>query len=60
MRATPAIKKAPTAPRHPFQRKPSDAGRAKLTRTAIHVSILPADKPVFLEIGYVVVWLIVM
>src|SRR6476469_9239671 len=36
MRPTPAIKKAPSAPRHPFQRKPSDAGRAKLTRTAIH------------------------
>ena len=26
----------------------------------MHISILPADKPVFLEIGYVVVWLIVM
>src|SRR5438477_3052013 len=36
MRATPAIKKAPTAPSHPFHRKPSNAGKMKLTITAIH------------------------
>ena len=60
MRATPATKNAPNAPGHPFHRKPSIAGRMKLTiGDPLHVPILPADKLVFLEVGDVVVWLIV-